>query len=257
MTKAASTMEMIQAPFSETIAVSSLSGNGAGAGGDAGDSLGGAAGEGGAGGVAGSAGQGAVGGIAGGGGAAGAGGDAGSGGVGGAGGMAGSAGGGGTQLPRRAFLSSTEVLASVGGVAAADALCQSLADAVALGGVWRAWLSDDSSNPADSFTRSSQPYQLLDGTRIADDWADLTDGELAQPINRDETGQQWLGVVDVWTATSVAGQQTTAAPCSNWTVAAGGTYVGIGRANDTASTWTQDLIQSCGASSVRIYCFEQ
>jgi hypothetical protein len=158
--------------------------------------------------------------------------------------------------PRLVFLSSTTVLASVGGVVGADAVCQSLADAAGLGGDWQAWLSDDSSSPATSFARSSQPYQLVDGTTIANDWADLTDGELAAPINLDETGQQWpVPPVDVWTATSVAGEQATASPCGNWTVATG--YAGIGRANDAATGWTEGLIQACGNSSVRIYCFEQ
>ena len=36
------------------------------------------------------------------------------------------------------------------------------------------------------------PYVLPNGQAIANGWADLVDGELAHPINLDESGEQQL-----------------------------------------------------------------
>ena len=51
---------------------------------------------------------------------------------------------------RRVFVSSTTSSAAFGDLSAADAVCQSLADAAGLGSTWLAWLSDASDAPARS-----------------------------------------------------------------------------------------------------------
>ena len=89
---------------------------------------------------------------------------------------------------KRMFVTSLAYTANFGGAAAADASCQSLASAAALGGTWKAWLSTSISSPSSSFTQASVPYQRVDGTLIANNWADLTDGTLANGVAMDEHG---------------------------------------------------------------------
>jgi len=87
---------------------------------------------------------------------------------------------------RRAFISSGQWTANLGGYSGADSLCQSAATAAGLGGTWMAWLSTSTSTPKMRFTHSTVPWQLLDGTVIANDWSDLTSGALEHNIDRDE-----------------------------------------------------------------------
>ena len=88
----------------------------------------------------------------------------------------------------------------MGGIAGADAICASEADTAGLDGEFKAWLSTLSSAAADRLAQSSVPYVLVNRTRVADNWDDLTDGSIQAPINRDASGQILGG--DVWTGTS-------------------------------------------------------
>ncbi len=88
--------------------------------------------------------------------------------------------------PCRGFLTSTTQDGDLGGLSGADATCQSLATSAGLPGTYRAWLSDDAQSPSTRFSRSSGPYQLLNGVTIANSWTDLTDGTLAASIALDE-----------------------------------------------------------------------
>ena len=92
----------------------------------------------------------------------------------------------------------------LGGLAGADAECQDAADAVGLGGVWQAWLSDSNSSPTLRWdTHAQAHYYVLDGHVIAANYADLVDGALASPINITENGQ--LANVAAWTGTGSDG----------------------------------------------------
>ncbi|MCB1058064.1 MAG: hypothetical protein KDD11_21405, partial [Acidobacteria bacterium] len=56
------------------------------------------------------------------------------------------------------FVTSVGHDGNFGGLAGADAFCQSLADAVSLGGTFKAWLSDSTTSPADRFAHRSESY---------------------------------------------------------------------------------------------------
>jgi hypothetical protein len=49
----------------------------------------------------------------------------------------------------------------------------------------------------------SGPVYLLNGTKIADDFADMWDGDLDAPINRNQYNENWQA--GVWTGSSLAG----------------------------------------------------
>jgi hypothetical protein len=172
---------------------------------------------------------------------------------------------------KRVFVSSTTHLGDLGGGMGAlggDAICQSLADAAALGGTWMAWLSDSSTSPDSRFTHSALPYVLVDGTKVADDWSDLTDGLLDNPINLDENGGappassgHFAGDPTlVWTGTEVDGT-VRGAHCSDWSDA-GSSSFHMGNRTSTAPNWTDCAICGGGGGSdcggpAPIYCFEQ
>jgi hypothetical protein len=174
----------------------------------------------------------------------------------------------------RAYLSFTVFVTSqafdgnLGGLAGADQKCNDAAAAAGLFGTYKAWLSDDTGSPSTRFTQSDRPYALVDGTVVADDWADLTDGALQNRINLDEHGAviaplSYSGWPLVWTATQVDGSlwapyAAAWSSCSNWTTASdlrGGYW---GRADVANSDWTEAALSYHLCHLVHyLYCVEQ
>jgi hypothetical protein len=89
---------------------------------------------------------------------------------------------------KRVFLTSQIYDGDLGGLAGADAKCQMLADAAALGGTYLAWLSDSTSSPLTRFHFANVPYVRVDGTVVALDAASFRQGALLAPIDMTETG---------------------------------------------------------------------
>ena len=160
----------------------------------------------------------------------------------------------------RVFVTSDTWAGDHGGVTGADQHCQDAADAEALGGVWVAWLSSTSRSAKDQV--GPGPYVLLDGTVIATDLADLTDGGLAHAINVDETGASrstW-----VYTGSTDDGTRgtntSTNGLCTNWTrgcgVCYGNHFYGnAGRLDQSNDDWTDRGWLFC-STSASLYCFE-
>jgi hypothetical protein len=171
-------------------------------------------------------------------------------------GGAGGHGGGAVLTQRRVFVTSAMYTGALGGIAGADASCQSLAGAAALGGTWKAWVGDGMNAPSTTFVQSTVPYVRTDGVTIATDWTALTDGTLDAPIDHDETGAAVdpSGNTHVWT-----GAATNGAPlpyhCSGWTSATD-SFTPRGLFTATDSTWVMAGPDPC-ATENHIYCFEQ
>jgi hypothetical protein len=156
-------------------------------------------------------------------------------------------------LERRIFVTASVQNADFGGLDGADALCASQASAAGLDGEFKAWLSTMVSSVSDRLTQSSEPYVLVDGTPVANDWDDLVDGSILVPINLDASGQLRGG--DVWTGTLPNGLPYAQGDCSGFT---NGTD-GIGLCGTTASTagfWTANATPECSLG-LRLYCIEQ
>lgn len=136
-----------------------------------------------------------------------------------------------------------------------DAECQSLATSAGLGGTWKAWLGEWSgTSPAARLAHSPIPYVLVGGAQIASSWTDLTDGMLAAPIDRDETGAPIdPSVVSVWTGAGFDGTAGTPC-CTDWTDTNSG--AGAGSTTHTDGGWSFVGGQVC-TTLARIYCFEQ
>ena len=154
--------------------------------------------------------------------------------------------------PKRVFVTSQVVDGMFGGLEGGDSICNSQASAAGLSGTYRAWLGDGSAGPSVRFAQSPRPYVRSDGTVIANDWADLTDGTLAAPIDRNEFGESTSGAV--WTSVDVNGVAEGANHCSGWNSISGNGRQGLTTA--TSGAWTQDSTGFC-MGAARLYCFEQ
>jgi hypothetical protein len=144
-----------------------------------------------------------------------------------------------------------------GGITGADAQCQAYATSAGLRGVYFSWLADSTaaSAPATRFEKPSVPYVLVTGTKVADDWTDLTDGTLDNAIRLLATGTNPGSTNSVFTNVNTDGTQNSAVNhCSDWTSNVGSADGGDRR--NATSTWTISQGTTC-ASSLRLYCFEQ
>ncbi len=160
---------------------------------------------------------------------------------------------------KRVFVSSSAMPnGGFGSVSTADALCQRLATAAALGGMWRAWVSDERRPAASRLTPSPRPYRLLDGTQVAASWAALTSGTIDNPIDRHEDGAPVPGGGhEIWTGTTAAGGAS-GITCGNWTNNSPGLPNGhVGHTSRRDVGWTQALAQRCNQTAAHLYCFEQ
>ncbi len=143
------------------------------------------------------------------------------------------------------------------GLVGADAICAGEASSAGLPGTFRAWLSDSNTSAAARHTHGTNPYALPDGTQVADDWTDLTDGSIDAPITRHADGSESpLG--GVWTATAPSGGISYPGnTCSNWTSDAG--LGADGYAGATNGDWSLNSVfplDNCALTS-RLYCFQQ
>lgn len=156
---------------------------------------------------------------------------------------------------KRVFVSSASYPANFGGHAGADAACQSLANTAALGGTWMAWVSDSASSPAARFIHAPAPYRRIDGTVIAANWTDLTDGTLVNGVALNEYGSSVLA--EMWTSTTAAGNFT-GTGCNDFTSnSSGAPYAYVGASDKSGYDWTAIYLQFCDRFGLHIYCFEQ
>ncbi len=150
----------------------------------------------------------------------------------------------------RVFVTSATHSATFGGLAGADAFCQTTATNAGLGGTWTAWLSDATT---DAKTRlgTAQGFVRLDGRPFANAVADIIANKIFTPLRIDEHGAD-VGTVDVWTGTDADGTASTAT-CSSWSSTSGSTETGT--TGGGPDVWTAQIAQSCGGSR-HLYCFE-
>jgi hypothetical protein len=169
---------------------------------------------------------------------------------------------------KRVFVSSQIFTGALGGLSGANDKCQALATASGRTGTYMAWLSDTENSPSTTFTRSEDPYVLVNGTRIADDWTDLTTRGLRNPIVLDQNGipgpftSSPCGITNDWVHTATSRDGTAnliGGHCSNWTLPLGrGSW---GRFTQVSFEWTAgcvnivDLDDCAGRNA--LYCFEQ
>ena len=158
---------------------------------------------------------------------------------------------------RLVFASSITLGGRLRGITGADGKCQELASMAGLDGTYKAWLSDGASSPSTSFSHATDPYVLVDGTIVANDWAGLTSGNLLTAINLDENGSilPSSALDSVWSGTLFDGTST-GDDCNAWTDGSSSASGGIGNPWATDAAWT-DLSSFVCAIPLHVYCFEQ
>ncbi len=150
------------------------------------------------------------------------------------------------------------------GIAAGDAICQSLATTAGLAnaGKFKAWLSDTTTNAIDHIVNDGQ-WVRLDGVIVATSKADLTDGMINAPINLTEqwnavSNSDYLAETYAWTGTTDAGLTSANQHCVDWT-SDSNTQKGMqGEGFEALSYWTQQGWNFCDVPALEnhLFCFE-
>ncbi len=148
------------------------------------------------------------------------------------------------------------------GLAGADNLCKQLADEAGLSPnfVWKAWLSNLTLSASQRLYHSPLAYKRMDGVIIANNWNDLIDATIQNPISKDQYSNNVYG--PVWTGTNFNGATITVNPngdhndlCANWTSTAGMARTG---SNDKVDVgWSRYGAYACSRTEPRLYCFQQ
>ncbi len=164
---------------------------------------------------------------------------------------------------KRVFISSQSYTGNLGGLSGADAKCTSLATTAGLGGSWRAWLSSNTVSASSRLNHHTGPYNLVNGTIIANNWTGIMDKTSTGSINITESGGSKSA--NVWTNTTATGgiaSPSTSANygghCADWASTTSSLFGVLGFSGSTFQTngWTWSTSQSC-ANQAALYCFEQ
>ena len=176
-----------------------------------------------------------------------------------------------TQALKIVFVTSEAYNGNLGGLEGANDKCQALATDAGLDVDWsfKAWISlSKSSYPYDPISpldwnhNGGHPYYLVDGTKIADDWAHLTNAlnaELYHEINVNEYGETVTDYVRVWTNTNWNGNRIsrfTPDNCDNWNSGNNGKDGRFGSINQKDNEWSWQGRKPCNWL-MRLYCIQQ
>lgn len=133
----------------------------------------------------------------------------------------------------------------------ADQECSNLARNAGVSGSYKAWFSEASSSVISRFSQSSGPYVNMSNQTLATNWADLTDGNLQQPIRFTEQINDISGSATPLYATgSQIDGSFSGFACSNQSV------VTTGFSGSTSASWTNLRVDSCNVA-LRLLCVEQ
>ena len=164
----------------------------------------------------------------------------------------------GSDGPNLVFVSSQPIVpASLGGVAAADALCTTLAGNAGHPGHYVAWLGTSTQSATTRIGGTARGWVRADGRPFADTIVDVALGRVWYPLRLTESGDDLAltgSAADlvVVTGTNADGTSDTNT-CGDYTTA---TISGVmaGLADNAPYGWNSNMGASC-TGSARLYCF--
>jgi len=154
----------------------------------------------------------------------------------------------------RVFVTDIIFNGNLGGLAGADTKCTDAATAAnpPLSRTWTAWLSGEGTDAIDRIAEGQ--YRLLDGTVLANNKANLTDGDIDAPINLNENLVTEPGG-NVWTATGVDGTNPGVGDCQDWLTDDPGQSGRPGRLSEVDARWTDIGGGNTCDKNLHLYCF--
>jgi hypothetical protein len=152
------------------------------------------------------------------------------------------------------FVTSMAFDGNLGGLAGADADCQSLANAAGLSGTFVAWLSTSTVN-ANTRLGTARGFVRPDGQPFADTVSDIIMGHILNPVIIDETGAN-VGFANVWTATASDGTVIPGFACEDWTDSTSSNQGDLGFTSGGPFTWTEAFSGiACDNTFQHLFCF--
>jgi cysteine-rich repeat protein len=162
------------------------------------------------------------------------------------------------------FITSEVYQGDLGGLAGADAKCQSLAKKAGVVGTFKAWLGTSDVPSATRLYHSPGRYKQLDGVVVADNFESLRNGPMHAPVTITETKQNVDDLMDggdhdaFWSGEGGFSDGEDGY-CNNWTSSSWdddgsitATYVSGYGTKEAGSAWT-----SCYSSSMPLLCVQQ
>jgi len=165
--------------------------------------------------------------------------------------------GGGSDVPNLVFVTSQKVApASLGGVAAGDALCNSLAHAAGHPEHYVAWLSSSAASATARIGTTARGWVRADGKPFADTLVDIAQDRVWYPLRLTESGDDVTSSgLDSDLVVATGTDQNGAASintCDDYTNPAKGIESGL--ADDSPYGWGWYMGDGCNMPA-RLYCF--
>jgi hypothetical protein len=173
-----------------------------------------------------------------------------------------------SSTPLKAFITAAAHSGDLGGLAGADAICQTAAESAGLPGTYRAWLSTSTTDAychvqgysgtksancgQSSLPTAAGPWIRTDGAPFAGTIDKLVSGEIYTPPQYDENGSLVNPDAALFTGTNPDGTLNTnysiPRSCNDWNSNSDSYTVQIGISYGTTFLWTQITSTICSAS---------
>lgn len=148
------------------------------------------------------------------------------------------------------------IAGTMGGLAGADAICQSEAGSLGYAGTYKALMSDDTTSASSRLTLTYPIVRASDGVTVSA--SNLWSGTLSNPVVTSGNPQ-------IWSATSPAGASLTGYSCSNWSSTSGSTNIGYGCGAYTDIHFLENnacgncgcSAPSCSSDALKVVCIQQ
>jgi len=155
------------------------------------------------------------------------------------------------SVPKYIFVTNGTWNGNLGGLAGADAKCQTAASNAGLSGDYMALITDSDTYLTDRLIGNNS-YILFDNTLVANNPNELTSSAIQAAVNRSDLDE--VLNTSVWTGSDAWGDPEST--CSNWTSANAEVSANAGLSSANNGTWLDNGTAACNLSK-SLYCVEE